>query len=176
MLEGVAEAEKPPAPKLVMEGPVSGTSTYISSNASVFSTDKKTTTAIKIVTSKNRELTGQCSTTGTSKEHTRKRIDQCWMEILKKKKKKKLCQDKADAITSYDKVQDKIVHLNNQVVKEISSRRKEKKQFEEKIIALNKKKLQGTTGLDEENKRLQDVVTVNLKRAAERQFNFAGLW
>ncbi|KAK7271010.1 hypothetical protein RJT34_26588 [Clitoria ternatea] len=38
MLEGVAEAEKPPAPKLVMEGPVSGTSTHISSNASAFST------------------------------------------------------------------------------------------------------------------------------------------
>ncbi|XP_061349000.1 G-type lectin S-receptor-like serine/threonine-protein kinase At1g34300 [Gastrolobium bilobum] len=38
MLEGVAEIEKPPAPKSVMEGPVSGTSTYLSSNASAFST------------------------------------------------------------------------------------------------------------------------------------------
>ncbi|KAK7277345.1 hypothetical protein RIF29_18496 [Crotalaria pallida] len=38
MLEGVTEIEKPPAPKLVMEGPVSGTSTFISSNASAFST------------------------------------------------------------------------------------------------------------------------------------------
>lgn len=38
MLEGVKEIEKPPAPKLVVEGPVSGTSTYISSNASAFST------------------------------------------------------------------------------------------------------------------------------------------
>ncbi|OIV98809.1 hypothetical protein TanjilG_25055 [Lupinus angustifolius] len=38
MLEGVMEIEKPPAPKSVMEGPVSGTSTFISSNASAFST------------------------------------------------------------------------------------------------------------------------------------------
>ncbi|XP_047177253.1 G-type lectin S-receptor-like serine/threonine-protein kinase At1g34300 [Vigna umbellata] len=38
MLEGVTEVEKPPAPKSVMEGTVSGTSTYLSSNASAFST------------------------------------------------------------------------------------------------------------------------------------------
>ncbi|WJX71227.1 hypothetical protein P8452_55242 [Trifolium repens] len=38
MLEGVKEIEKPPPPKLVVEGPVSGTSTYISSNVSAFST------------------------------------------------------------------------------------------------------------------------------------------
>ncbi|KAK7315416.1 hypothetical protein VNO77_33962 [Canavalia gladiata] len=38
MLEGVAEIEKPPAPKSVMEGHASGTSTYLSSNASAFST------------------------------------------------------------------------------------------------------------------------------------------
>ncbi|KAL2335016.1 hypothetical protein Fmac_016229 [Flemingia macrophylla] len=37
MLEGVTEIEKPPAPKSVMEGAVSGTSTYLSSNASAFS-------------------------------------------------------------------------------------------------------------------------------------------
>ncbi|KAL5122850.1 G-type lectin S-receptor-like serine/threonine-protein kinase [Glycine soja] len=38
MLEGVTELERPPAPKSVMEGAVSGTSTYFSSNASAFST------------------------------------------------------------------------------------------------------------------------------------------
>ncbi|KAL1292605.1 hypothetical protein AAHE18_19G008900 [Arachis hypogaea] len=39
MLEGVAEIERPPAPRLAMEGPVvSGTSTNISSNVSAFST------------------------------------------------------------------------------------------------------------------------------------------
>ncbi|XP_027358211.1 G-type lectin S-receptor-like serine/threonine-protein kinase At1g34300 isoform X2 [Abrus precatorius] len=38
MLEGVTEIEKPPAPKSVMEGHVSGTSTFLSSNASAFST------------------------------------------------------------------------------------------------------------------------------------------
>lgn len=38
MLEGVKEIEKPPPPKLVAEGPVSGTSTYISSNVSALST------------------------------------------------------------------------------------------------------------------------------------------
>ncbi|KAL9323994.1 hypothetical protein ACSQ67_008851 [Phaseolus vulgaris] len=39
MLEGVTQFEKPPAPKsVVMEGTVSGTSTYLSSNASAFST------------------------------------------------------------------------------------------------------------------------------------------
>ncbi|QCD94371.1 G-type lectin S-receptor-like serine/threonine-protein kinase At1g34300 [Vigna unguiculata] len=38
MLEGVTEVEKPPAPKSVIEGTVSGTSTYLSSNASAFST------------------------------------------------------------------------------------------------------------------------------------------
>ncbi|CAJ1953279.1 unnamed protein product [Sphenostylis stenocarpa] len=38
MLEGVTEVEKPPTPKSVMEGTVSGTSTYLSSNASAFST------------------------------------------------------------------------------------------------------------------------------------------
>ncbi|TKY46138.1 G-type lectin S-receptor serine/threonine-protein kinase [Spatholobus suberectus] len=38
MLEGVTEIEKPPAPKSVMEGPASGTSTWVSSNASAFST------------------------------------------------------------------------------------------------------------------------------------------
>ena len=37
MLEGVTEPERPPAPKSVMEGAVSGTSTYLSSNASAFS-------------------------------------------------------------------------------------------------------------------------------------------
>ncbi|KAK7364570.1 hypothetical protein VNO80_13307 [Phaseolus coccineus] len=38
MLEGVTQFEKPPAPKSVIEGTVSGTSTYLSSNASAFST------------------------------------------------------------------------------------------------------------------------------------------
>nr|KYP47214.1 Putative receptor protein kinase ZmPK1 [Cajanus cajan] len=38
MLEGVTEIAKPPAPKSVMEGTVSGTSTHPSSNASAFST------------------------------------------------------------------------------------------------------------------------------------------
>ncbi|XP_058750050.1 G-type lectin S-receptor-like serine/threonine-protein kinase At1g34300 [Vicia villosa] len=38
MLEGVKEIEKPPPPKFVAEGPVSGTSTYISSNVSALST------------------------------------------------------------------------------------------------------------------------------------------
>lgn len=38
MLEGVKEIDKPPPPKLVAEGPVSGTSTYISSNFSALST------------------------------------------------------------------------------------------------------------------------------------------
>lgn len=38
MLEGVKEIEKPPPPKFVVEGPVSGTSTYISSNISALST------------------------------------------------------------------------------------------------------------------------------------------
>lgn len=38
MLEGVKEIEKPAPPKFVAEGPVSGTSTYISSNVSAFST------------------------------------------------------------------------------------------------------------------------------------------
>jgi len=38
MLEGVKEIEKPPPPKLVIEGPVSETSIYISSNVSAFST------------------------------------------------------------------------------------------------------------------------------------------
>ncbi|XP_020235209.1 G-type lectin S-receptor-like serine/threonine-protein kinase At1g34300 [Cajanus cajan] len=37
MLEGVIEIEKPPAPKSMMEGAVSGTSSYSSSNASAFS-------------------------------------------------------------------------------------------------------------------------------------------
>ncbi|KAK7380593.1 hypothetical protein VNO78_33108 [Psophocarpus tetragonolobus] len=38
MLEGVTELAKPPAPKSIMEGAVSGTSTNLSSNASAFST------------------------------------------------------------------------------------------------------------------------------------------